>query len=213
MKGLFASFTLGAYIRELGYTADASEADRDRLAAAAGLGTLDSSGRLVTRQFGRNVHVADVLLTDLPLQADGGVTYVIAEPCIGEKNGACVDVSRRAASTPRPRRPRTTSTAAYIECEQCVLVPPVDAVFLDKELPDEWRPFEAVNAAFFQANKPLASLELAEATHMLEAVKAYAARADLAVRPWSWTTLERCCCQPPSTPLRRTTRHARPTPR
>ena len=71
MKGLFASFTLGAYIRELGYTADASEVDRDRLAAAAGLGTLDSSGRLVTRQFGRNVHVADVLLTDLPLQADG----------------------------------------------------------------------------------------------------------------------------------------------
>jgi len=71
MKGLFASFTLGAYIRELGYAADASEADRDRLAAAAGLGTLDSSGRLITRQFGHNVHVADVLLTDLPLQADG----------------------------------------------------------------------------------------------------------------------------------------------
>jgi hypothetical protein len=71
MKGLFAMFTLGAYIRELGYTADASEADRERLAAVAGLGTLDGSGRLVTRSFSTNVHVADVLLTDLPLQPDG----------------------------------------------------------------------------------------------------------------------------------------------
>lgn len=71
MKGLFATFTLGAYIRELGYTADASEADRERLAVAAGLGTLDASGRLMTRKFGRNVHIADVMLTDLPLQPDG----------------------------------------------------------------------------------------------------------------------------------------------
>lgn len=71
MKGLFAAFTLGAYIRELGYRADASEVDRERLAAAAGLGTLDDSGRLLVRQFGRNVHVADVMLTDLPLQPDG----------------------------------------------------------------------------------------------------------------------------------------------
>ncbi len=71
MKGLFATFTLGAYIREMGYQADASETDRQRLAAAAGLGTLDADGHLVTRQFGRNVYVADVLLTDLPLEADG----------------------------------------------------------------------------------------------------------------------------------------------
>jgi hypothetical protein len=71
MKALFASFTVGAYIRELGYRADASGADRERLAAVAGLGTLDTTGRLLTRQFGSNVHVADVLLTDLPLQPDG----------------------------------------------------------------------------------------------------------------------------------------------
>jgi hypothetical protein len=71
MKGLFATFTLGAYIRELGYTADASEADRERLAVAAGLGTLDANGRLMTRQYGCNVHIADVMLTDLPLQPDG----------------------------------------------------------------------------------------------------------------------------------------------
>jgi len=72
MKGLFATFTLGAYIRELGYAADASDVDRERLAAAAGLGSI-VNGHLVTRKFGANVHVADVLLTDLPLEPDGRV--------------------------------------------------------------------------------------------------------------------------------------------
>jgi hypothetical protein len=71
LKGLFATYTLGAYIRELGYAADSSETDRERLAVAAGLGTLEADGTLVTRQFGRNVHVADVMLTDLPLEPDG----------------------------------------------------------------------------------------------------------------------------------------------
>ncbi len=68
---LFAIYTLGSYIRELGYNAVHSETDRERLAAAAGLGSVDAAGRLVTRKFGARCHVADVLLTDLPLAADG----------------------------------------------------------------------------------------------------------------------------------------------
>lgn len=71
MKGLFATFTVGAYIREMGYSADASDTDRERLAVVAGLGTLDAEGRLVTRNFGTKIHVADVLMTDLPLEPDG----------------------------------------------------------------------------------------------------------------------------------------------
>jgi hypothetical protein len=71
MKGLFATYTLGSYIRELGYSAVHSENDREHMAAAAGLGTVDASGRLVTRKFGNRCHVADVLLTDLPLVPDG----------------------------------------------------------------------------------------------------------------------------------------------
>jgi hypothetical protein len=74
LKGLFETFTLAAYIRELGYSAMRVPGDDNRgqrLAAAAGLGTLDSDGRLVHRRFGRHVHVAEVILTDLPLQPDG----------------------------------------------------------------------------------------------------------------------------------------------
>lgn len=71
-NGLYVTFVLSAYIRELGYRATASvAADAERLAAAAGLGTLDAEGRLVTRQYGSRVHVADVIRTDLPLAADG----------------------------------------------------------------------------------------------------------------------------------------------
>ncbi len=71
-NGLFITFVLSAWIRELGFRATAKQLlNGDALAAAAGLGKLDQNGRLVTPQFGSGVHVADVILTDLPLAADG----------------------------------------------------------------------------------------------------------------------------------------------
>jgi len=74
LKGLFATFTLAAYIRELGYRATRvfAEGNRaERLAVAAGLGNLNVEGRLVTPRFGRLVYVAEVIFTDLPLEPDG----------------------------------------------------------------------------------------------------------------------------------------------
>jgi hypothetical protein len=71
-NGLFITFVLGAWIRELGYRATSvQDPDAEALAAQAKLGTLNAAGRLVTRQFGANVHVANVIRTDLPLAADG----------------------------------------------------------------------------------------------------------------------------------------------
>jgi hypothetical protein len=72
-NGRFVTFTLAAYIRELGYRAtNQLPADEQRLAAAAGLGTLDAEGRLVPIRGGSRVHVADeVIHTDLPLAPDG----------------------------------------------------------------------------------------------------------------------------------------------
>jgi hypothetical protein len=74
LKGLFATFTLAAYIRELGYRATrvfAEDQRAQRLAAAAGLGDVHADGGLVTPQFGRGVYIAEVIFTDLPLQPDG----------------------------------------------------------------------------------------------------------------------------------------------
>jgi len=62
-NGLFVTFVLSAWIRELGFRATAAaDPDAERLAAAAGLGTVN---------FGTRVHVANVIRTDLPLNADG----------------------------------------------------------------------------------------------------------------------------------------------
>ena len=57
MKGLFATFTLAAYIRELGYAADCVE--REDATELAQRARLDLNGR----------YVADVIETDLPLEA------------------------------------------------------------------------------------------------------------------------------------------------
>jgi hypothetical protein len=71
-NGLFITFVLSAWIRELGYRATiVRDADRDALAAKAKLGTLNSQGRLVSEKFGAKVYVADAIYTDLPLAADG----------------------------------------------------------------------------------------------------------------------------------------------
>lgn len=71
-KGLFITFVLSAWMRELGFRASAApDPDAEKLAAAAGMGRLNAEGRLVTKKFGTNVHVANVVRTDLPLAADG----------------------------------------------------------------------------------------------------------------------------------------------
>jgi len=75
-KGLFVTFVLSAWIRELGFKATAApDAEGERLATIAGLGTLDRHGKLITKQFGNRVYVADVIRTDLPLAADGEESF------------------------------------------------------------------------------------------------------------------------------------------
>lgn len=70
-NGQYVTFIVSAYIRELGYRATTKlEAPRERLAVAAGLGKLNSDGRLTVRKYGTRIHVADVIFTDLPLAAD-----------------------------------------------------------------------------------------------------------------------------------------------
>jgi uncharacterized protein GlcG (DUF336 family)/NAD-dependent dihydropyrimidine dehydrogenase PreA subunit len=110
------------------------------------------------------------------------MTYVITEACIGEKNGACVDVCPASCIHTTPDAPQNyIDPAVCIECEQCVLVCPVHAVFLDVEVPEEWKPYIAVNADFFSQNKPLQELGIKRATRMAEAIRAYASRSGLAV--------------------------------
>ena len=110
------------------------------------------------------------------------MTYVITEPCIGEKNGACVDVCPAACIHTTPDAPQNyIDPDVCIECEQCVLVCPVNAVFLDREVPAEWTRYIDLNADFFRSHKAARVLGPEDAARLLEAVQAFAARGGMAV--------------------------------
>src|SRR4051812_25320327 len=68
-------FIVASWIRELGYRGsikiETTREQRERLAVAAGLGTLNSAGRLTVPKYGTKIYVADILFTDLPVEADG----------------------------------------------------------------------------------------------------------------------------------------------
>jgi uncharacterized protein GlcG (DUF336 family)/NAD-dependent dihydropyrimidine dehydrogenase PreA subunit len=105
------------------------------------------------------------------------VTYVIAEPCIGEKNGACVDVCPAGCIHTTPDAPQNyIDPDVCIECEQCVLVCPVNAVFLDQEIPAEWERFIGVNAEFFTRTTTVKTVSESEIARIFDSVHAYAAR-------------------------------------
>lgn len=74
-NGQFVTFIVASWIREMGFRAtmkiDVPRAEREQLAVAAGLGTLDRQGRLTVPKHGARIYVADIVFTDLPLVADG----------------------------------------------------------------------------------------------------------------------------------------------
>ena len=73
--GQYVTFILASWIREMGYRGtmkiDVPREQREHLAVAAGLGTLNQDGRLTVPKRGTRIHVADIVFTDLPLAADG----------------------------------------------------------------------------------------------------------------------------------------------
>ena len=72
------------------------------------------------------------------------MTYVIAEPCIGEKDNSCVEVCPVDACFAEDQLPDEC-----IDCDACVEACPVDACFAEDQLPEEWAKFTAINAEYF----------------------------------------------------------------
>jgi ferredoxin len=88
------------------------------------------------------------------------MVYVIAEPCIGTKDTACVDVCPVDCIHPKKDEPNfETFEQLYIEpdecidCGACVPACPVSAIFALEDLPEKWSRFTAVNADWYKANK------------------------------------------------------------
>ena len=76
------------------------------------------------------------------------MTYVIAEPCIGTKDTACVDACPVDCIHPKKDEPaHATEELLYIDpvecidCGACVPVCPVSAIFALDDLPEKWKEF------------------------------------------------------------------------
>jgi NAD-dependent dihydropyrimidine dehydrogenase PreA subunit len=82
--------------------------------------------------------------------------FVICEPCIGTKDTACVD------SCPvdciHPRKDEVgfdeadllyINPAECIDCGACEPACPVQAIFREDDVPDEWKHFIQINADFY----------------------------------------------------------------
>lgn len=85
------------------------------------------------------------------------MAYVIAEPCIGTKDTACVDACPVDCIHPHKEAADfAESPQLYIhpgdciDCGACVPVCPVEAIFLLADLPEKWQQFAEVNAEHYK---------------------------------------------------------------
>lgn len=87
------------------------------------------------------------------------MTYVICEPCIDVKDTACVDVCPVDCIHPTPDNEEffEEEVQLFIDPEECidcgVCEPecPVEAIYAEDDLPEEWESFTEKNADFFAA--------------------------------------------------------------
>jgi NAD-dependent dihydropyrimidine dehydrogenase PreA subunit len=84
------------------------------------------------------------------------MAYVIAEPCIGTKDHACVDACPVDCIHPKKEDPKfATEEMLYIDpvecidCGACVPVCPVSAIFALDDLPEKWKSYAERNAKYF----------------------------------------------------------------
>ena len=85
------------------------------------------------------------------------MAYVIAEPCIGQKDNSCVEVCPVDCIHPTPDEPAWEASDMLfidpeecIDCDACVEACPVDAIASEDQVPDEWRHFIELNAAYYE---------------------------------------------------------------
>src|SRR6266540_1226494 len=86
------------------------------------------------------------------------VAYVIAEPCIGEKDNSCVEVCPVDCIHPTPDEPDYDKSEQLfidpdecIDCDACVEACPVDACFAEDQLPEEWSKYTQINLDYYKS--------------------------------------------------------------
>lgn len=104
------------------------------------------------------------------------MTYVITNLCTND--ASCVDVCPVACIHTKPGAPQFyIDPEVCIECEQCEIVCPPDAIFIDTEVPNEHISAIEANAAFFRENKAAAGpVSFETAWDVVLAAQTYATR-------------------------------------
>jgi len=105
------------------------------------------------------------------VREEAAIAFVIAEPCIGVKDTACVDACPVDCIHPKKEtvyedgRPGFNDVEQLyidpvecIDCGACVPVCPVSAIFALDDLPEKWQRFTEINASYavggkFQSDK------------------------------------------------------------
>ena len=80
------------------------------------------------------------------------MTYVIAQPCIDVKDKSCVEVCPVDCIHPTDGEGVTMlyiDPDECIDCGACEPECPVEAIFAEEDLPEEWAHFTKINADYF----------------------------------------------------------------
>ena len=80
------------------------------------------------------------------------MTYIIAEPCIDVKDKSCVDVCPVDCIHPTDGEGVTMlyiDPDECIDCGACEPECPVEAIFVEEDLPEEWEHFTKINEDYF----------------------------------------------------------------
>ena len=96
----------------------------------------------------RGILTVDEYDTTASAAQGANVTYTIAEPCIDVKDKACVEECP-VDCIYEGERMLYIQPDECVDCGACEPACPVEAIFYEDDVPDEWKEFTPVNAEFF----------------------------------------------------------------
>ncbi len=78
------------------------------------------------------------------------MAYIITEPCIGTKDKSCVDVCPVDCIYGTDEDEQLyIHPDECIDCGACVPECPVEAIFAEEDVPEQWQSYTEKNAAYF----------------------------------------------------------------
>jgi NAD-dependent dihydropyrimidine dehydrogenase PreA subunit len=104
------------------------------------------------------------------------VTYVIADPCVDVLDKACIDECP-VDCIYEGSRMMYIHPDECVDCGACEPVCPVEAIFYDDDVPEQWAQYRQLNADFFGGlGSPGGARKLGKTNNDPDAVRVLAAR-------------------------------------